>query len=161
MPTCSLALLYLRAPLDFPTHPTPSPLACTVRPALHGHGTLSHRHIARELRFELRITCTNGRTYHTCNQPCSILYLRAPLDWPTHPTLYLHLHGFQGHLFHGDGTPPHYHHTAIVQFEPSNMVSAALCVTTVVVCVVTQDDQAVACYPWGVGAYRPSALWRP
>ena len=52
-------------------------------------------------------------------------------------------------------------HTAIPQFEPSNMVSAALCVTTVVVCVVTQDDQAVACYPWGVGAYRPSALWRP
>eukprot|EP00966_Prymnesium_polylepis_P131987 3052353-Prymnesium_polylepis.1 len=67
----------------------------------------------------------------------------------------------QGHLFHGDGTPPHYHHTAIPQFEPSNMVSAVLCVTTVVVCVVTQDDQAVACYPWGVGAYWPSAPWRP
>ena len=87
IPTCSLALLYLSAQLDLSTYPTPSPLACTVRPALHGHGTLSHRHIARELRFELRITCTNGRTYHTCNQPCSILYLRAPLDWPTHPTL--------------------------------------------------------------------------
>ena len=29
-----------------------------------------------------------------------------------------------------------------------------------VVCVVTPGDQAVACYPWGVGAYWTSAPWR-
>ena len=52
--------------------------------------------------------------------------------------------------------PPH---AAIPQFEPSNMVSAALCVTTVVVCVVAQGEQAVACNPrtWGILAQCPMA----
>ena len=44
-----------------------------------------------------------------------------------------------------------YHKTPEPQFEPSNMVLAALCVTMVVVCVVAQGEQAVACNPrtWG------------
>ena len=79
-------LLYLSAPLELSTHPTPSPPACTPRPPLPcGHGVPSHRHIAREPHDSNCGTCTNG-----CACPHAIsfalLYLSAPLDWPTHPT---------------------------------------------------------------------------
>ena len=106
MPTCSLALLYLSAPLDWPTHPTPSPPACTPRlplPCPWCTVTPPYR-----TRTAIR---TSERTRmdvhaHTCS--FALLYLSALLDWPTHPTPSPSACTPRPPL-HGHGTPSHRH----------------------------------------------------